>query len=307
MQIIENVFNISQKIQPTAIALGYFDGIHLGHQKLIESAMQIARQKKIKSLVFTFKTHPLSVLAPNHIPKLLFSNEKKIETFESIGIDYLIFPKFTHQIMKMSPENFVQEILVEKLNTQHVIVGFNYTFGYRGTGTPDILMKLGRKYGFEVTIIEPVQVDHVTISSSLIRKLLLDGDIKKVNKYLGRNYSISGKVIQGKGLGKKISIPTANIEIDNSLALPRSGVYHTKILYRGKIYVSLTNIGINPTFKNHPFTIETHILNFSKDIYNEEIEILFVDRIRPEIKFDSLEDMVAQIKKDIEDVNKLMG
>lgn len=304
MEVIENIFNIDKKLSPTVIALGYFDGIHLGHQKLITTVKEIALKKNFKSAIFTFMTHPLSILSTENTPKLLSSNRTKIEIIESIGIDYMIFPKFSEDIMNIPPETFIKDILVKVLNVKHVVVGFNYKFGYKGTGNSDTLVELGKKHGFEVTIIEPVTICEKIISSTLIRELIQNGMIKEVNKYLGRAYSVKGKVVPGKGLGKKLSIPTANLKVNEALVLPKSGVYHTSVLYNNSWYNAVTSIGLNPTFKNHPMTIETYILDFNKNIYDKEIEVFFLDRIRSEIKFKSLDELVAQIKKDIEFAKK---
>jgi riboflavin kinase/FMN adenylyltransferase len=304
MEIIEQYHNNGQETSPTVIALGYFDGIHLGHQKLIKTTKKIAVGMNIKSAVYTFKTHPLSILSPEKVPKLLFSNNKKIKIFKSLGIDYLIFPDFTRELMITTPEEFVKNILVDKFDVKHVVIGFNYRFGYKELGTPDILIKLGKKYGFDVTIIEPVKVKDTTISSTNIRKLIQAGDMQTAKVFLGSYYSISGKVVQGKGLGKKLSMPTANIEIDKTIALPKNGVYKTIVQYDNKKYRAVTNIGSNPTFINHPYTIESYILNFNKEIYDEEIEIFFIERIRAEKKFNSLDDLVSQVQKDIEFVKR---
>lgn len=299
MEVIEKSYTKNRKNIPTVIALGYFDGIHLGHQKLIKTAIKIAQNMNIKSAVYTFNTHPLSVLSPEKAPKLLFPNNKKIEIIQSLGIDYLVFSDFTRDIMTKTPDKFVKEILVDQFNMKHVVVGFNYKFGYKGIGTPELLKTLGKKHGFAVTVIEPVKEQGTIVSSTNIRKLIANGDMQTTKDYLGHFYSISGKVIRGKGLGKTISIPTANITIDHNLAIPKSGVYKTSVKYNNKKYSAVTNIGYNPTFINHPYSIETHIINLSHDIYDQEIEISFIKRIRSEKKFNSLDELVSQVKKDI--------
>lgn len=299
MEVIQKNHTENRKNIPTVIALGYFDGIHLGHQKLIKAAVKIAQNMNIKSAVYTFNTHPLSVLSPEKVPKLLLPNNKKIEIIQSLGIDYLVFSNFTRNIMTKTPDKFVKEILVDQFNMKHVVIGFNYKFGYKGTGTPELLKTLGKKYGFAVTVIEPVKEQGTIVSSTNIRKLIENGDMQTTKDYLGHFYSISGKVIRGKGLGKTISIPTANLTIDHNLAIPKIGVYKTSVKYNNKKYSAVTNIGYNPTFINHPYSIETHIINLSHDIYNQEIEIFFIKRIRSEKKFNSLDELVSQVKKDI--------
>lgn len=299
MKVIEKIHTDNQKFPPMAIALGYFDGIHLGHQHLIKTMKKIAEEKNLKSAVFTFKTHPLSIISPEHSPKLLFSSNKKIKTLQSLGIDFMIYPNFSREIMNEQPEEFVKRILVNELNAKQIVVGFNYTFGYKGKGTASALIEYGKKYGFDVTVIDPVKINGQIVSSTLVRKLIKNGDMNLAEKCLGETYSIMGRVIPGKGLGKKISIPTANIKTENTMVVPKNGVYHTLVQYNDITYNAITNVGSNPTFSNHPFRIESFIFDFDKDIYGEEIEIFFKKRIRPEVKFSSIEDMVAQIKRDI--------
>ncbi|MCR1898101.1 bifunctional riboflavin kinase/FAD synthetase [Irregularibacter muris] len=300
MELIEQIGDIQNQIQPSVVALGYFDGIHLGHQELIMAAKKIAVEKKIKSVVFTFQSHPLSILSPSSAPNLLTSNSKKIEIIESMGIDYMIFPKFTSDIMRTTPEDFVKDILVDKFNTRQVIVGFNHRFGYKGQGTPELLMSLGEKFGFEVTIIKPVQISGKVISSTLIRELIQSGQVEEVIKYLGHHYSIEGKVVHGKGLGKKLFVPTANINVQYNVLLPKLGVYHTMVNYDNTLHHAVTSVGFNPTFEEHPLSIETYILDFDDNLYDKTIEVFFIERIRDEMKFMSLEDLVHQIKTDID-------
>ncbi|HHT50426.1 MAG TPA: bifunctional riboflavin kinase/FAD synthetase [Eubacteriaceae bacterium] len=304
MQIIEKYIDNHKETDQMVIALGYFDGIHLGHQKLIKRAKKIAETKNLKSAVFTFKSHPLSILAPERVPRLIYSNSKKIKIIQSLGIDYLIFPEFSNELMLTKAEDFVKDILVDKFNMKHAVIGFNYKFGYKESGTPQTLIDLGKKYGFEVTIIEAVKADGITISSTNIRKQIQKGEMETAKNFLGCYYSISGKVVKGKGLGKKLSIPTANINIDNKIVLPKNGVYKTIVKIEDNKYKAITNIGLNPTFENHPYSIETYILDFNQDIYGIDIEIYFLKRIRGERKFNTLEELVNQIQKDIEIAKK---
>lgn len=303
MKVIETLFN-KVKFPSMVITLGYFDGIHLGHQRLISTTKKIAEKRHIKSAVFTFKTHPLSIIDPQKAPKLLLSDHKKIKIIESLGIDYMIYPDFTIDIMNEDPEKFVKHILVEKLNARHIVVGFNYRFGYKGVGTPDTLIKLGQKYNFDVTVINPVKIKNQIVSSTLIRDLIRKGEVELAKSYLGRAFSISGTVISGKGLGKKISIPTANIDIDDKIIIPSFGVYYTRVLVCGKKFNAITNVGNNPTFSNHPVRIESYLFEFDKEIYGEKIEIFFLKKIRQEMKFNSVKELVSQVKKDIKLVQK---
>ena len=303
MKIIETLYN-DLEFPPTVITLGYFDGIHLGHQCLIDTTKKVAAKKSIKSAVFTFKTHPLSIISPEKAPKLLFSNDKKIEIVESLGIDYMIYPDFTLDIMNEKPEEFVKNILVDKFNARHIVVGFNYKFGYKGMGTPNTLIELGKKYNFEVTIIQPIKINDQTVSSTFIRNLIENGEVELAKSYLGRPYSITGTVIPGKGLGKKISIPTANIAVEDTIVIPSYGVYYTKVSLQHHQFDAITNVGNNPTFSNHPVAIESYLFNFNKEIYGEKIEVFFLKKVRSEMKFNSIEELVSQMKKDMKFVKE---
>lgn len=305
MKIIETLYN-DLEFSPTVITLGYFDGIHLGHQRLIDTTKKIAAKKNIKSAVFTFKTHPLSIISPEKAPKLLFSNDKKIEIVESLGIDYMIYLDFTFNMMNEKPEEFVKNILVDKFNAKHIVVGFNYKFGYKGMGTSNTLIELGKKYNFEVTIIEPVKINDQTVSSTLIRTLIENGEVELAKSYLGRPYSMTGVVILGKGLGKKLSIPTANIAVEDTTIIPSYGVYYTKVLLHNHQFDAITNVGNNPTFLNHPIVIENYLFNFNHEIYGEKIEVFFLKKIRSERKFNSIEKLASQIKKDINFVKRFL-
>lgn len=284
----------------TAVALGFFDGIHLGHQKLIETMKEQAKAKDLVSCVLTFDQHPLTLAFPKYAPKLISSNEEKVKLLHAMDIDKLVFLNFNEEIMTYNPTKFVKKILVEQLKVKIVAVGFNYNFGHKGAGTPDLLIHLGKKYNFEVIIVDPIEVNQQVVSSTFIRDLITSGKVDVVEKYLGRKYSISGKVIRGKGLGKTFDIPTANIEVINNHITPEPGVYYTSVKYNDHIYHGLTNVGYNPTFINHPFSIETYIYDFSEDIYDESIEIVFLKRIRKEKKFKNIPDLIKQIEHDIE-------
>ncbi|MPW25829.1 bifunctional riboflavin kinase/FAD synthetase [Alkalibaculum sp. M08DMB] len=283
----------------TAIALGFFDGIHLGHRNLINTMKKKAKELELDSCVVTFDKHPLSLAFNKYAPKLISSNEDKIKLFNTLDINKLVFLNFDEEMMNTNPEIFTKQILVDQLKVKSVIVGFNYNFGHKGIGTPDLLTQLGKDYNFDVTIVNPYEVDQEVVSSSLIRNLITSGKVDAVEKYLGRKYSITGKVIRGKGLGRTYNIPTANIGVGSEHITPEPGVYLTSVIYKNKVYDGLTNVGYNPTFKNHAFSIETYIYDFSKDIYGEELEIIFVERIRKEKKFANVNELIHQIEDDI--------
>lgn len=237
---------------------------------------------------------------PRYTPKLLTDNNTKADKILNYGIDYLFFEPFTEELMKLSPEDFISDFLTKKYNIDTIIVGFNYSFGYKGIGKVKDLIELGKKYNFKVIIQPPIVLDKQTVSSTRIRNLLAEGKVAEVDTLLGNTYKIRGKIKKGKQLGRKYDLPTANLEIDNSMLLPKNGVYYTKIYIDGKEYNGLTNLGKNPTFKDHPYSIETYIYDFNENIYDKEIELEFIDFIRDEIKFKSLEDLFNRIKADKE-------
>ena len=237
---------------------------------------------------------------PDKSVYLITDNEKRAEIIEEMGIDVLCLEDF-NIIRDMSAEYFAKNILAERLCAKSVVVGYNYKFGFNCEGNTETLRRFGEKYGFKVTVVEAVEVDGNIVSSSLIRKIIRSGRVDKAAEYLGRDFSVHGKVIYGRQNGEVLGFKTANIEVRNDITLPKKGVYHTSAKVSGKMYKSISNIGFNPTFNGESLSVETHLLNFCDDIYGEEIEIFFHKHKRDEIKFNSIEELVMQIQKDIHD------
>ncbi|MDP4087805.1 MAG: bifunctional riboflavin kinase/FAD synthetase [Bacillota bacterium] len=297
MQIIDNKFDDRLNAK-TFIALGSFDGLHLGHMCLIDRCMELAKQMKGLSMVYTFRNHPLTIINPEAAPKLILDNLTKMEMLESIGIDILCLVDFNEEVRHMSAEDFITHLL-SKYNMGGVVVGFNYRFGYRNQGNVELLQKLSKKHGFSVTVINPLEYDMELVSSSRIRKLAEDGKISEANRMLFKPFRLRGKVITGKQLGRKLGYPTANILVDDKFVIPKPGVYYSNVRYRGSVYLGMTNIGYNPTVEcTNRINIETYIFDFNEVIYGEELEVFFIERIRDEIKFSSLEELIGQMKKD---------
>lgn len=284
------------------LALGFFDGVHLGHQALLKRTKEIGDQLGIKTGVMTFKEHPLERIFPNYTPWLITSNAEKQALIQEAGLDYVFLNPFTERLMKLTPEKFITEYLLKKYNVKVVVVGYNYNFGYKGAGTTEKLKELGRTYGFAVEILPQYTIDKHSVSSTFIREMISTGQVEEIRDFLGRDYALTGKVVQGKKLGRQYGIPTANIKLDPKIVLPNTGVYYTQVYYKGKCLNGLTNLGCNPTFEKHPFSIETYIYDFDEDIYGEELTIVFKNKIRNEIKFDTVDDLIAQIRSDIEDI-----
>ncbi|AFA48728.1 bifunctional riboflavin kinase/FAD synthetase [Acetobacterium woodii] len=281
------------------LALGFFDGVHLGHQALLSETIKIGKNIGCETGVMTFQEHPLELIFPNYTPWLITSNTEKETMIRDFGVDFVFINPFTEELMKLTPEKFITDYLLTKYNVKVIVVGFNYNFGYKGMGTTQTLQELGQKYGFSVVILPPFIINTHSVSSTFIRELISCGQVDEVSTYLGRKYTLSGIVIQGKGLGHQFGIPTANLKLNKKIILPSTGVYYTSVHFKGRCLHGLTNLGFNPTFEKHPFSIETYIYDFDEDIYNQEITIEFIKKIRDEIKFNTINDLINQIKKDI--------
>ncbi len=299
MKIIYNIENYHEKDR-LVIALGNFDGIHLAHRKILEETKTSAQKLGLKSAVLLLNPHPAQLLFPERPFQLLSSLENRAEILAGLGMDYLIVEQFTEHIARLSPFNFVRNYLVQTLNVARVVVGYDYTFGHQGKGTTYALMELGKKFGFEVEIIPPVMIGGKVISSSLIRELVSRGEVEKASKYLGAFFERKGKVIHGEGRGATLGFPTANLEISGDLLLPVNGVYLNLAQCRDKEMFALTNVGKKPTFctdnKTH---VEVFLLGFNKDVYGEELTVLFLHRIRDEIAFKDSQLLIKQIERDL--------
>jgi len=286
---------------PMGVGLGNFDGLHIGHMSLINTLIAESRLYGLSSMIYTFSKHPENILRKKLFTPLLTTEKKKIELLGETPLNYLFFDEFDEKFSRMLPESFVKDVLVDRLKIRLAVAGFDYRFGYRGLGNTNLLKQLGKLYNFKVIIIPPVKVDDEIVSSTLIRSCVAKGDMDKVFRLLGRHYSITGEVQNGRRIGSKIGFPTANIHPENYLILPQDGVYITKTLLNNMLYPSVTNIGKNPTFSEQKYiSVETHILDFDKDIYNEKIEVFFIAKIRGEVRFKGKDELAAQIHKDID-------
>lgn len=282
----------------TYIALGSFDGLHMGHMSLINKTIRLAQKNKARSMVFTFKNHPLAVINQELAPKLIMNNDSKIKVLESLGLDVINMANFNENFMKICPEDFIIS-LVNHYRAKGLVVGFNYRFGYKNLGDVTLLKKMSKSCGFTINVVEPVKSKGQIISSSIVRNIISDeGDMKKVNKILTRPFMLQGNVVKGKQLGRTWGFPTVNLDYDKRFVLPRGGVYFTIVNYEGRIFRGITNVGYNPTVHDNKLGIETHILEFDENIYNKHIKIYFMDRIRDEKKFDSTEHLAQQLKSD---------
>lgn len=279
------------------IALGSFDGLHLGHLSLVRKVKSLAGENNGKSIVFTFKNHPRTFININNKIELIMTNEEKINVLQKEDIDILAFKDFNEKMMKMMPDEFIS-CLCKTYNVKGIVVGFNFKFGYKNLGDVELLKKFEEEYRYKLYVMEPCKSEGEIISSTTIRKELVDGNVEKAFDMLSRPYMLSGKVIDGKKLGRTIGFPTANLEINKQKVIPKKGVYYTNVKINEKIFKGITSIGNNPTVNGQELTVETYILDFSNDIYGKEINIYFIDRIRDEIKFNNINELIEQLKKD---------
>lgn len=289
-----------KQIKPSVVTIGTFDGVHIGHQKIIKRIVEIAKKKDLQALVLTFFPHPRMVVQNDSSIKLINTIDEKAKQLESMGVNHLVIKKFTKSFSRLSALEYVRDVLVNKLKVKHIIVGYDHHFGRNRTANIEDLKEYGEFYGFKVTEIMPQEVDDVAVSSTKIRNSLFKGDVKNANKFLGYNFSLTGKVEKGRGIGSTIDFPTANINIEESYKLiPHSGVYLVKAIIKGVNVFGMMNIGNNPTVSDDIRTnVEVHFFDFSNDIYGEVIKVELLDYLRNEIKFPSVLALKEQLKKD---------
>lgn len=288
---------LDEESENNYIALGSFDGLHLGHLSLVRKVKSLAKENNGKSIIFTFKNHPRTFININNKIELIMTNEEKINVLQKEGIDILAFKDFDEKMMKMMPDEFINW-LCKIYNVKGIVVGFNFKFGYKNLGDVELLKKFEEEYRYKLYVMEPCKSDGEIISSTTIRKELVEGNVGKAFNMLSRPYMLSGKVIDGKKLGRTIGFPTANLEINQQKVIPKKGVYYTNVKINEKIFKGITSVGNNPTVNGQELTVETYILDFSNDIYGKEINIYFIDRIRDEIKFNNINELIQQLKKD---------
>ncbi|MDB4226073.1 bifunctional riboflavin kinase/FAD synthetase [Flavobacteriaceae bacterium] len=300
MKIIRSItaFNSSEK---TIVTIGTFDGIHIGHQKILKDLIKTAKKEGKKSVLLTFFPHPRMVLQKDNKILLLNTIEEKSGLLEKMGLDYLIIHPFSKEFSRLTALDFVRDILVNKLNTSRLIIGYDHHFGKNREGNIHQLKEYSLLYDFKVEEIPAQDIDDVSVSSTKIRTALKDGNLKTANNYLGYHYMLNGTVVSGKKLGGTIGFPTANLEIKEPYKLiPKTGVYIIKTHINTVLYTGIMNIGFNPTVLGKHQTIEAHLFDFNEDLYGKEIMIEFIYFLREEHKFKSIEELVVQLNIDKE-------
>lgn len=306
MLIFTNEEKQIPRMPSLCLTLGIYDGVHLGHQKIIRRVVERAKEIGGMSCVVTFDPHPREVLIPDTAPDLLTSTKKKIELLEALGLDAVCLIRFTREFAQVEARKFVKDFLINTLRTRAIVEGYDWRFGKGRKGDVELLREIGKDNGYEVEQVDGVVIDGQIVSSTLIRELVLEGDLDKAAAYLGREYSITGDIVEGSRMGREIGFPTANIEPHHE-AIPPNGIYAVRVDVAGERKNGTLNIGVRPTVtEEKKRTIEVHIMDFYRDIYNEEIEVTFVERLRDEKKFPSVEALTDQIKKDVEKARRVL-
>jgi len=295
---IQENFERSSSQSFLALSIGMFDGVHRGHQSIINQLKAVAKAKNLESGILTFWPHPRLIFKPEDDLKLLNTLSEKSQLLEKFGVENLFLKEFDEDFRNLTGEEFVRQILVEKLQIKYLIVGYDHVFGKNRSGNFELLEKLAPELGFEVEKMEAVNVHNQHISSTKVRNALLEADIAEANLMLGYHYSVSGKVVHGKKIGRTIGYPTANIEVENLKLLPKKGAYITDVFLDGDQYKGMLSIGTNPTVGGTEKTVEVYILDFDEDIYGKEITVAFRKFLHDEIKFESLEKLIEKLDDD---------
>lgn len=307
MKIFNNIQSYSSE-KESILTIGTFDGVHIGHNKILTKLVEESKKNNLSSLIMTFFPHPRIVLQKSEEIKMIDTMDEKINLFEKTGVDNLIIQPFDENFSKIRAKEFVEEILVKKLKIKHIIIGYDHRFGKDREASVEDLKKFGLNYMFTVEEIAAQEIHSIAISSTKIRNAILKGEIKKCNEYLGRNFMLTGKVVHGDGLGKKINFPTANIQIKEPYKIiPKNGVYLAKTIFNSNIYFGMMNIGVRPTIGGKNKSLEIYFFNFKDNIYDKTISIEIINKIRDEEKFSSIDELKTQLKKDEQFCLKLIN
>ena len=306
MEIVRGLESYPPDSPPSVVALGAFDGIHLAHQKILATARTRARALGLRALACTFDPHPLAVLQPERAPVPITELAENLARIAEQGLDTAVVIVFTREFSLLEAEAFVKDVLVGRLKAREVVVGFNHTFGRGARGNARLLAELGPQYGFVAHVIPPLVVDGVVVSSSAIRQALAAGDVAWARKFLGHPYTVRGRVLRGKGRGRQLGFPTANLKPERELIVP-PGVYAARAAWEGGRAGAVVNVGIRPTFGEGEYWVEAYLLDFAGDLYDSVLVLEFEERIRPEQKFPDVEALRAQVASDVATAARLLG
>lgn len=299
MRIVRGLPSVPPERRPSVVALGVFDGVHVGHRAILGAAVAHARATGSPALACTFEPHPMEILQPGRAPQPITTLEERLDLIAGCGVDGAVVLDFTPALAAMEPETFVKDVLVDRLAARRVVVGFNHRFGRGARGDADLLRDLGGRLGFALDVIEPRVVDGVPVSSSAIRAALGRGDLEAAARMLGRPYTLPGRVVSGAGRGRTLGFPTANVAPDRPV-LVAAGVYACRAEVDGREQRAVVNVGVRPTFGEDTLAVEAHLLDFSGDLYGQAFRLTFVARVREEKRFPSVEALRAQIAADVE-------
>jgi len=304
MNLIRDMESLSKPLRNAVLTIGNFDGVHRGHLALFELVKQRAKAMDGQSAVMTFEPHPVKVIKKGNGPPMITSTEQKLNLIRDAGIEVIFCIPFTVDFASISAETFVREFLVKKIGVKEVVVGHDYTFGKGRQGNLQLLQQMGEELGFKVHLVGPVHINHTLVSSTSIRTLVQEGNLKEAKRLLGRDFQVWGTVVKGANRGGRLlGFPTANMRPFDQLT-PKPGVYTVRVDVEGVPHFGVTNVGYNPTFGDSALSIETHILDFSRDIVGQEIRLSFLHRLRDEKRYSSVEELTAQISQDIRDARK---
>ena len=307
MEVFDGIDKIRRPFRNPVLTIGNFDGVHIGHISLFQRVKEIDESVDGESVVITFNPHPIKVLHPSNGPPLITPHEQKVQLIEAAGIDVFIVVEFTMDFAQISAHDFVHDIIHKKVGARAVVVGPDYRFGHKREGDIPSLTKMGDELSFEVHVITDLTANGIEVSSSTIRELILAGDLENTRQMLGRDYQVAGEVIRGRDRGGRLlGFPTANLQLIDELT-PKPGVYATEVFIDGQRYEGATNIGFSPTFQNGAFSVETHIMDFNRDIYGKVIQVRFIERLRDEKAFSGPEELSAQIHKDIDRAREVLA
>ena len=310
MKTCQGLTGLPADVKPSVATVGVFDGVHRGHQMLIQKVVDEAHARGATAVVVTFDRHPLELLSPPDAPELITTLRQRAEVFEQIGVDVLLVLRFDENFRQFPAEHFIERVLVEALGAVHLVVGANFRFGHGGTGTVEMLNAMGESLGFTVEVFSLLeqQAGPQAVSSSLIRRQLHDGEVERVAEEMGRPFRLEGHVVKGAGRGRKLGIPTANLDLPPKLILPKVGVYAGWLVIEGERIPAVINVGYNPTFEDRDRPIvEVHALDWEGDLYGKVVGVEFTHHLRDELKFESGDAMMVEIRKDISRSRELLG
>jgi riboflavin kinase / FMN adenylyltransferase len=291
----------------SAVTVGFFDGVHVGHQAVIRRTVEAARERSLRSVALTFDRHPREVLTPHDVPQLLTTLRRKAELIETLGVELLAVMEFDQDVSRWPPERFVDQALADGLGIQHAVVGANFTFGHKAAGTTEVLAELGRARGFGVERVALTELDGRPVSSTSIRRALAEGDLSWPRRALGRRYAVEGTVVPGAGRGRDLGFPTANLRTPARILLPGRGVYAGRAHAGGEWWTAAINVGTNPTFGEEPIHVEAFLLDFEGDLQGSVVTVEFWERLRDELRFETAEALALQMKDDVARARALLG